>query len=66
MTLGFETKNERFFVTKKPGDPDTKLMYATTKKVDVICDMHFQHFPFDSHTCKFFIESLKGQNSIRL
>ena len=63
--LGFNTRDERFFVTKFSEKSNIKLQFSTKVKVDVICDMHFEKFPFDSQSCKFFIKSLKGQKTIR-
>ena len=65
-SLGFSTTNERFYATRMSEGSNIKLVFTTKLKVDVICDMHFGLFPFDSQTCKFFIQSLKGQKRIRL
>ena len=64
-SLGFDTSDERFFVTKASKDSNLKLRFTKKIKVDIICDMHFENFPFDSQNCKFFIKSLKGQKTIR-
>ena len=64
-SLAFKTSPEKF-VSRKPDEKsDIKLQYSANIKVDVICDMHFQDFPFDTQRCPFYISSLKQQTSIR-
>ena len=63
--LAFNTINERFFATRFVDNANLKLVYSTQVKVNVICDMHFENFPFDSQNCAFFLKSLKSQKTIR-
>ena len=64
-SLAFKTSPERF-VSRRPNEiSNIKLQYSANIKVDVICDMQFQDFPFDTQRCPFYISSLKEQTNIR-
>lgn len=64
-SLAFKTSPERF-VSRRPNEiSNIKLQYSANVKVDVICDMQFQDFPFDTQRCPFYISSLKEQTNIR-
>ena len=45
---------------KQTKNSNIKLKYYHKDKVAVKCNMDFEHFPFDSHICKFLMKSLRG------
>ena len=59
------TNVDRFVATRTSNDSAIRLKYSTKVKVEVICEMNFEAYPFDSQTCTFLMHSLKEQKLIR-
>ena len=53
------------FLAWKTEEEQIKLKFATRIEVEVICDMDFADFPFDSHDCQFILQSLTNQKKLR-
>ena len=64
-SLAFKTSHKRFVSRRLNEISNIKLQYSANVKVDVICDVQFQDFPFDTQRCPFYISSLKEQTNIR-
>ena len=64
-SLGDKKTYKRFFVSADKAFNTSTLHYLKRIKVEIVCDMNFEKFPFDVQKCTFLLESLKEQRSIR-